>query len=332
MKMIKQELEDEKKAYEERLKNLNEFIDKQKKALRDDAAQEDYLDEQTEKRKKVTDLQLQLNALEFDDSAKAQKKKLQLQEQLAEAQKELDKFERDHAIDVAEQELDHIAELAEESTKKQTDAIDEQLNNQEIIYKRALEDIVNNNRALFEDMIAYEKRYGEGHDAPVVQMWEEAYIALKNYAGLYGELYKGIDLQNFTGYNGTPTVRGYASGTRNASAGIHRLFENGDEYVFTSSNGSTYRMFSGGEKVLNAQASNFLYDFANTRGGILSNLISGIGKSIGHITSSTNEPINIVMGDINISGSASDETVSQIRREQKAGVRYMLEELKKLKR
>ena len=46
--------------------------------------------------------------LEYDDSAWAQKRKLELAEELSDAQKELKDFERDHALEVAQEELDKL--------------------------------------------------------------------------------------------------------------------------------------------------------------------------------------------------------------------------------
>lgn len=330
MKMLKKELEDEKKSYNERLDAFNDFINKQKDLLSDVADEEDHLTEQAEKRKAVTDLEAQIAQLEYDDSAKAQKKRLELQEQLTAARNELAKFERDYAIEQAQDQLDKIYDITESAVNKQTELIDKKLEDQQYLYETALRDVQINGQWLYDEMVAYEKRYGEGNEFPIVKMWEEAYVALGNYAQLYGQLYKGINLQNVTGYNGTFTrPGGYASGTSSATPGLHRLFEHGDEYIFKSSNGNSYHMFSGGEKVLDAGATDFIYNFARSR-GFASNLISGFGSSIRNINNSaTNSPV-IQMGDIIIQGSANESTVSEIRREQRSGIDYLLKEFKKL--
>lgn len=330
MKMLKKELEDEKKSYNDRLSAFSDFINKQKDLLSDAAAEEDYLTEQAEKRKAVSDLEAQIAQLQYDDSASAQKKRLELEEQLTNARADLAKFERDYAIEQAQDQLDKIYEITENAVNQQTELIDEKLENQQYLYETALHDVQVNGQKLFEEMVAFEKRYGEGNEFPIVKMWEEAYVALGNYAKLYGQLYKGIDLQNVTGYNGTFTKPGgYATGTRSAAPGLHRLFEHGDEYIFKSSNGNSYHMFSGGEKVLDAGATDFIYNFARSR-GFSSNLISGMGSSIRNISNSaTNAPV-IQMGDIIIHGSANESTVSEIRREQRSGIDYLLKEFKKL--
>lgn len=111
----------------------------------------------------------------------------------------------------------------------------------------------------------------------------------------------------------------YASGTRSATAGLHMIDERGSETIFQSSNGNRYRMFSGGEKVLNAGASDFLYRFASSYGkslmGGAGTVLSGIARSGGSA---------ITMGNIIINGDASERTVSEIRRAQREQVRELL--------
>lgn len=111
----------------------------------------------------------------------------------------------------------------------------------------------------------------------------------------------------------------YASGTRSATAGLHMIDERGSETIFQSSNGNRYRMFSGGEKVLNAGASDFLYRFASSYGkslmGGAGTVPSGIARSGGSA---------ITMGNIIINGDASERTVSEIRRAQREQMRELL--------
>lgn len=133
----------------------------------------------------------------------------------------------------------------------------------------------------------------------------------------------------YTGWVNKSDLVGYATGTRNAVAGLHPIHENGHEYIFTSADGSRYRLFEGGEKVLNANATNFLYDFANSGGKILGDMIrrftGGLGRSNGGATA-----VQITMGDIIIRGNTDQKTVSEIRRAQRDGIDFILKEFNKL--
>ena len=432
IKMLKQEADKEKDSLKKKLDNLKEFYDKQKKMLQDVYDEEKYLDEQSEKRKSVTDIQAELAQLEFDDSAWAQKRKLQLQEELAEAQKELEDFEKQHALDEALGLLDDAYDAQEKEINAEMEALEEKLNDPEALYNQALADIRNNTKELYEEMLEYNRRHGTGNDEDVSEMWEEAFKSLLEYHDITGEWYKGINLGNYTGYErpqeswdaapvsepkpetqptqpsiptqptqpSTPTLtdsikkhvaaaiwngnygwgngstrvnrlnevfgsnngiqaivnkgasyvagtspsgysytdmrkkfKGYASGTRKAAPGMHAVDELGAEYLFASADGNRYRVFSGGEKVLNAKATEFLYEFANSGKDILEKIAKSFmdTNSLDRIQPIVNHN-DIHMGDITIQGNADRATVSEIRRAQRESLETMLREFNRLNR
>lgn len=127
--------------------------------------------------------------------------------------------------------------------------------------------------------------------------------------------------------------QGYASGTDNATPGWHELFEGDlDEYVFTSKDGNRYRMFSGlGDKVLNAGATDFLYQFANSGGSVLAKMLADLfgAGSFGNISKPV-QAIEIHSGDIIVQGNANERTVSEIRRAQRENLKFVITEFNKL--
>lgn len=432
IEMLKQELEARRDALNTQLDDLKDFYDEQKDMLQEQYDHEKYLEEQAEKRRSVTDIQAQLDQLKYDDSAWAQKRKLELQEELSAAQKDLSDFERDNSLDEAMKFLDAQYEQQELLIQEEIAAIEAQLNDPAALYNQALNDIKNNTKELYEQMVEYNNKYGDGNPETVKEMWENAYVALKEYIDLFGEAYKDIALNNATDYKepddswdtnpvsgtnpdnqttqpttpSTPTeekkessapslekgstitvkksathfssksgsvrmasfvpggkytvyqtsgnevligrdgvytgwikktdIVGYASGTKYASAGFHRFDERGSEYIFSDQGGDKYRLFSSGEKVLNAPAASWLYDFANSRGrGVLDNIVaslSGVTRDIIGKTFGTEQHNEIHMGDINIHGNADEKTVSDIRKAQRETVSLVLKELNKLKK
>lgn len=425
--MLKQDIENQKDALDTKLDYLKEFYDKQKEMLQDQYDEEEYLKEQSEKRKSVSDIQAQLAQLEFDDSAWAQKRKAELQEELNSAQGELDDFEKQHALDMALDAIEDSYDAQEAQIQKEIDALDEELNNPELMFNKALQAIQENTGNLYQQMLEYNRKYGTGNDEDVDDIYEAAYKALLRYKELYGEDYEGVTLTNETGYkpdsgwdnssvsgtnpdnqNQSPppssssgssnssstdapsltkgssiTVKksathfsaksggvrmasfvpggkytvyqtsgnevligrdgvytgwinksdivGYATGTRNATAGLHTIDEYGAETVFESKDGSRYKLFTGGEKVLNAKASEFLYDFANGSGDILQKIIrSALGAGFFDMVRPIIQHNDIQMGDIIVKGNADNQTVSAIRREQRSAVETMLKEFNKL--
>lgn len=418
--MLQQDVNNQKDTLNDKLDYLKEFYDKQKEMLQDQYDEEEYLKDQSEKRKSVSDIQASLDQLQYDDSAWAQKRRKELESELADAQGELDDFERQHALEAALDALENAYDAQEEQINKEMDALEKRLNDPQALYNQALQAIQNNTGGLYEQMLEYNRRNGTGDDEDVKDTYEEAYKALLEYKQLYGTDYKGVSIKNSTGYQqntswnsapvsnvqstaasglsgnsssssssksvtvggsakvktsathfssksngvkmakfvpgGTYTVykksgnqvligrngvytgwvwdydlEGYASGTRNASVGLHAIDEKGSETIFESKDGNKYKMFSGGEKVLNAKASNFLYEFATSGGELLENLFAkifgGAKNSIGAQT--YNNDIN--MGDIIINGNADSKTVSAIRREQRSAVDMVLQAFNKVK-
>lgn len=435
VKMIKQDLKNEKEALKDKKSYLKDYYDEQKELLQDAYDEEEYLEEQAEKRKAVYDLQMQLNQLEYDDSAWAQKKKLELMQELKDAQKELNDFEKDHALEKAQELLDDTYEAQEKEIEDEIELIEEKEDRAKNLREQAIADLQAADRQMYEDMIEWNAQYGSGIDQDITDAWENATQAMSNYYKLNQEYYEGIDItkgvypdflsdggswssnaisgdnpanqqassnssDTSTGLEGSvsgisgslrygsrgsgvsalqtalknmglysdsidgkfgPNTRsavmafqrnsgisvdgvvgpntkqkfkeaGYASGTANATAGIHEIWEEGSEYIFTSGNGKRYKLLSSGDKVLNADATNFLYNFATGGSKILENIVNnlaGYNKVPTVISPSTTPVIN--MGDIIINGSAAEQTVSQIRRAQREQVHTLLKEFGRLR-
>lgn len=436
IEMLEKEADAEKEALDKKLDQLKEFYDKQKELLQKQHDEQKYRDEQTEKRQRVSDLQMELAMLEHDDSAWAQRRKLELQEELYEAKNDLKTFEDDHALDLALDALDNAYNTQEAQIKAEMDALEEKLNDPNALYNRALEDIKNNSEnQLYYQMLMYNRQFGDGNDETVNELWSSAYGALNEYAKLFGELYKGVQLENETGEtdgNGwddspisgtnpnnqketagqsgsqstgsstsqssttessapslskgsTVTVKesathfsaksgnlrmasfvpggkytvyqtsgnevligrdgvytgwinksdivGYRSGTDHTIAGLAQFDEDGkgSEYIFESEDGSRYRMFGEGSKVLNANATNFLYEFATSGGGILMKMFSDLfGLGDLHSINKPTQVVQLYSGDINIHGNATEKTVSEIRRTQRANLEFVIKEFNKL--
>lgn len=314
--MLKKERESQKDALNKQLSDLKDFYDKQKKLLQDAYDEEEYLSEQAEKRKSVSDIEEELIKLRFDNSAWAQKRKIELNEELIRSQKELDDFERRHALEMAQETLDIEYENAAKEMETQIDAMESALNDPETIFNQALDDIRNSSEALYQEFLEYNRRFGNGNDETIREMFAAAYAATT----AKGQNYNGIQVGNYTGY---------ASGTAYASGGLHRIDERGSEYVFTSADGSRYRMLNSGDKVLNAKASDFLYRFAMSGGNIIEKMMSEAARNVNSVKPSAvvNE---IRVGDIVIQGNADERTVSEIRRAQRDNMNYILKELSRL--
>lgn len=81
-------------------------IDAEKDLLKAKKEEEEYEKSLAEKTKDVAKIQSELAKLQFDDSIEAQKKRIELMEQLSEKQGDLDEFQNDHRYDLTEDALD----------------------------------------------------------------------------------------------------------------------------------------------------------------------------------------------------------------------------------
>jgi hypothetical protein len=334
--------------------------------LQDQADEDKYLDEQAKKRKAVSDLEIQLAQLEFDNSAKAQKKRLELQQQLADAQKELADFEKDHALDVTQKKLDELENLQEEGINAQIKQVDDALHDEGTIYQQAVEDMKDIDQRMLNEMIDYNNRYGTGNPEDVVDMWNEAYTALQQYQELYNSLYKGMymsygtDLRDpivniasvTTGRRSVVknpnTSKNSVSGSVSSSASgklpkirvpkknvgteaypivPHAYVESNMGTISSSAKGGTIDIDGNSYKLLSMD-SRSIDTLTATPQDVLNGLIGSISSNTNVNTTPTQNVVN--MGNIVINGNATEKTVSEIRREQRESIDLMLKRLNKL--
>lgn len=197
--MIKQDLQNQKDKLNDKLDALKDYYQKQKDMLKDVADEEKYLREQSEKRKAVIDIQDQLDQLAYDDSAWAQRRRLELQQQLSDVSQDLDDFEKEHALNAALDEIDNAYNAQSQAIQREIDAIDEILNDPRALHNLALKEIVENTGGLYKALIEYNKKYGDGDDSTIKSLWEEWYLADSEYRKSGYSSYNGVRPSNATG-------------------------------------------------------------------------------------------------------------------------------------
>lgn len=183
---INKVIEKEKK----KLEAINESIDARKKAIELLKDERTHDEEIADKNKAISDIQSKIDALKYDNSASAQKKRREFEEELTDAKKELADYITDYEYDKAVDALDKESDAAqkkydkeEERLQNQIDKIEEYINNQKLLTQDALNDINGLNQSLFEKMKQWAlDTKGEVYD--VVDAWNEARKALELYNGV----------------------------------------------------------------------------------------------------------------------------------------------------
>ena len=146
----KQNLEDlrdlEKEAYQDRLDALeNEYkaytkkLDAQKDLLKAKKEEADYEKSLAEKTKSVAQIQSELTKLQFDDSIEAQKKRIELMEQLSEKQSDLDEFQSDHQYDLAEDAIDKESDRYKDAYDERKKLIEDERDTRDKFYEDELD-------------------------------------------------------------------------------------------------------------------------------------------------------------------------------------------------
>lgn len=187
---IKQEKEDEKEALEAQLDDYKSIIDARKELLQLAKRENEYADDIAEKTKRLAEIERRLAALAQDDSREARLEEGALKEEQAELQKELSKAQADHYVESAEEALDKELEAFEDAQDKKIDEIDDFLDDNEKLQKEALLRLDNMNEALYDQLLAYAKKYTDTSSAELQKMWDDALAAAKEYGSYTDALTK----------------------------------------------------------------------------------------------------------------------------------------------
>lgn len=173
--------DDQIKAAEDELDAYHKIIDAQLKLLRLKEEQHDYERELADKQKDVADLEAKLAELGLDDSIEAQKKRLELEEELAAKKDELDEFQHDKNISDQEQALEDEKEAFEEKQQAIIDGIQAQKDAYNEMIDAQIEGIRDAKEAFDESIQAQLDALAEQKDQ--TQAYYDAQLALeqRNY-------------------------------------------------------------------------------------------------------------------------------------------------------
>lgn len=340
IKMLEEETKKQKEELDKRKDDLEDFYDKQLEMLEDQFDEEDYLEEQAEKRKELADMRRQMEMLERDDSAWAKKRLAELRDEYHEAEEDYRKWERDHARDAVKKTLEDERDAAIKEIEDAQEALDKQSEDAAALRRQAIEDILSGNKSIMDAMEQFSIEQGSWLDDNIVDKWRLAQEGVVKYGqsvaalnALFG-VDKDSDAYRFWMEIASGSYQKHASGTSYASGGWAITQDAGPEAIM-SRIGGMFTLLNPGDKVFSATATDFLYAFANNPMDILASGMSRIlsRNSVFPAFAGTtgNSTTNIDMGDVIIQGNADEKTVSEFRREKRKLVNDLLQEFKKLR-
>lgn len=209
IKMLKKKKELEKEALNEQLDGYKKLIDARKELLEQEQDEYDHKRELEDRNKTIASLEAQIAELQFDTSAEGTKKRLELEEELAEEKRDLEDYQHDYSIEQQENALDAEEERYEEYINAQIDEIDRYLDETGKIEAEAIRLINERSEALFNDLIQYNRTYGDSLDSTVINAWNNAVGAVNNYkAALDSAADSAARLASYSGggYSGSTTT------------------------------------------------------------------------------------------------------------------------------
>ena len=214
-------------ALENQLDAFNEKIEAQKEYLKLQKEEQDHADELSEKNQAIADVQAQLEELRYDNSASAQKKRLELLDELNGAQKDLTDYQNQYDYDTKvdgldkeqsafqqqiedeknalkdrydqeKQQIEDTYNAKIDALNKEKDYIKNTLMDETNLYHEAIALIESRSDSLYQRLIEWNRQYGTRIDADVTQAWRDAYKALDEYGYLGNgvqEILEGITVR-----------------------------------------------------------------------------------------------------------------------------------------
>ena len=212
IKMLKKKKELEKEALKEQLDGYKKVIDAQKDLLDLQDDEYNHKREVEDQNKNISSLEAQIAELQFDTSAEGTKKRLELEEELAEAKRDLEDYQHDYSIDQQKDALDREEERFEEYINGQIDEIDRYLDKTGEITAEAIRLINERSEALFNDLIQYNRAYGDSLDQTVIDAWNGAIGKVNEYKEACDRAYESASRAASLGGGSSYTVSSPSSG------------------------------------------------------------------------------------------------------------------------
>ena len=181
IKMIKKQKENEREALKESLDGYKKKIDLMKQSLDVQKDEYYYQKELSDKNFEINKIRNKLNALRFDDSAEAQRKRKELQEKLKKDEEDLQKFLYDNSIERQKKALDNEYNQFKNSTDRRIKVIEDYINHEGQIRIDAMKLIENRSQEFYSNLMRQNIDYGDGITSTVINTWNKAYSALNRF-------------------------------------------------------------------------------------------------------------------------------------------------------
>lgn len=197
-----------KTAIQEQIDDYNELIAKKKEALQQDKTYADYLDEVSEKQKNISTLQAKIDELSTNSDSSdraAIATRLQLENDLASAKKDLAKTQADYAYDQTTASLDKQAKDYEDAKNKELNDLETSYDAQQKVIQDYLGQVKDNYKTVYNTLTQYGENYNISATEDLVSPWDSASSAVDTFQNAVSDAISqinidlaSIDLSNLT--------------------------------------------------------------------------------------------------------------------------------------
>lgn len=184
----KEKYEQQKDQLEDELSQYKKIIDAKKAILDADKKQEEYNKQLAERNSSISKLQERIGILSLDDSESARSEILKLQEEIEKEKSDLEDFQSKHSLDKQKEALDKEYKDFESIQKAKIDAISKHLSETGTLTQEAINQLKDKNSSLYNELIQWNKIYGDGITDTIVSSWDKAYQALSKYGSKLGSI------------------------------------------------------------------------------------------------------------------------------------------------
>ena len=179
--MIKDDKQAEIDSLESQLDAQKEILDTKRKSLETTKEQADYEKELADKNKAVVDIQNELASLQFDTSREGIAKRLQLEDDLANATEDRDALVNDKIYENKQAELDREEAYWEDYYGDKIQTVQNYLDNESKIVSDANAKLKNMSQSTYDDLVKWNAKYGDGIRSTITSAWNTAYKAMTTY-------------------------------------------------------------------------------------------------------------------------------------------------------
>lgn len=237
-------IEFRKTAIQEQIDDYNKLIEAKKKARDEDKTYADYLDQVAEKQKNISTLQAKIDELSTKSDASdrsAIAMRLQLEDDLTTAKKDLAKTQADYAYDQTTASLDKQAEEYSDAKNKELDELESSYDAQQKVVEDYLGQVKDNYKTVYNTLTQYGENYNLSATEDLVSPWESAGSAVDTFQSAMSDAIAqinidlaSIDLSSLTEL--VSTMNGFSGGGSSDSfeditgTGTWHKDKNGDWY------------------------------------------------------------------------------------------------------